>query len=83
MPFWQDNLDAAARVVDSGAGLAVSQAYTPDPDDIAAKLTRLLDEPAFRSRAEHWSGELRAAGGVVAAADEITGALDRLVGVSA
>lgn len=83
MPFWMDNLDAAPRVVDSGAGLAVPRAYSPDPDDLVARLTRLLDEPAFRSRAEYWSGELRAAGGVVAAADEVTRALDKLAGVPA
>ncbi|MGD0063776.1 MAG: glycosyltransferase [Streptosporangiaceae bacterium] len=82
MPFWMDNLDAAVRAIDSGAGLAVAHPHNPDPGDIAAKLTRLLDEPAFRSRAEHWSEQIRAAGGVVSAADEITGALDRLAGVS-
>jgi polyene glycosyltransferase len=83
MPFWMDNLDAAPRVIDSGAGLAVPRAYSPDSDDLVARLTRLLDEPAFRSRAEYWSGELRAAGGVMAAADEVTRALDKLVGVPA
>jgi polyene glycosyltransferase len=83
MPFWVDNLDAAARIVDSGAGLAVPQAYTPDANAIAAKLTRLLNEPSFASSAERWSREVRAAGGVVTAANEITGALDRLIGVSA
>jgi len=82
MPFWMDNLDAAARVVDSGAGLAVPHARGPDAGDIAARLTRLLGEPRFRSSAEDWSRQLRAAGGVVAAADEITGALDRLARVS-
>jgi polyene glycosyltransferase len=82
MPFWMDNLDNAARVVDSGAGLAVPHARDPDAGDIAAKLTRLLDEPGFRSSAEDWSRQLREAGGVVAAADEITGVLDRLARVS-
>jgi polyene glycosyltransferase len=83
MPFWMDNLDAAARATDSAAGLAVSRAHSPDPNEIATKLTRLLDEPAFTSNAERWSKKLRAAGGVVAAADEITNALDKLVEVSA
>jgi polyene glycosyltransferase len=82
MPFWMDNLDAAARVADSGAGLAVPRAHHPDANDISARLTRLLGEPAFRLSAEHWSRELRAAGGVVAAADEITAALDQLAGAS-
>jgi polyene glycosyltransferase len=82
MPFWMDNLDGAARVVDSGAGLAVPHARGSDAADIAARLTRLLGEPGFRSSAEDWSRQLRAAGGVVAAADEITGALGRLARVS-
>jgi polyene glycosyltransferase len=77
MPFWMDNLDNAARIVDSGAGLALPHSRDPDAADIAAKLTRLLDERGFRSRAEGWSRQLREAGGVVAAADEITGALDK------
>lgn len=82
LPFWMDNLDNAARVVDSGFGLAVPHRSDPDAEDIAAKLTRLLDEPGFRSSAEDWSRQLREAGGVVAAADEITAALDRLAGAA-
>jgi polyene glycosyltransferase len=77
MPFWMDNLDNAVRIVDSGAGLALSQARDLDAGDIAAKLTRLLDERGFQSSAEDWSRQLRAAGGVVAAADEIAGVLDK------
>jgi len=82
MPFWTDNPDNAARVVDCGAGLAVPHASGAEACDLAAKLTRLLGEPGFRSRAEHWSRQLRQAGGVAAAADEITGVFDRLVRVS-
>jgi len=77
MPFWMDNLDNAARIVDSGTGLALSHARDLDAGDIAAKLARLLDERGFRSSAEDWSRQLRAAGGVVAAADEIAGVLDK------
>jgi len=76
MPFWTDNLDNAARIVDSGAGLALPHFRDPDAGDIAAKLTRLLDERGFRSSAEGWSRQLREAGGVVAAAEEITRVLD-------
>src|SRR6266498_4169374 len=82
MPFWTDNPDNAARVVDCGAGLAVPHASGAEACDLAAKLTRLLGEPGFQSRAEHWSRQMRQAGGVAAAADEITGVLDRLVRVS-
>jgi polyene glycosyltransferase len=77
MPFWMDNLDNAVRIADSGAGLALPHSRDPDAGDIAAKLIRLLDERGFRSSAEGWSRQLREAGGVVAAADEITGALDK------
>jgi polyene glycosyltransferase len=78
MPFWMDNLDNAARVVDSGAGLDVAHPRDPDGRDIAARLARLLGEPRFLSRAQHWSRQVHEAGGVGAAADEIIGALDRL-----
>jgi len=81
MPFFMDHPDNAARVVDSGTGLAVPHAHYADAGFIAAKLTRLLGEPGFRSSARRWSRQLRAAGGVAAAADEITGALDRLARV--
>jgi len=76
MPFGVEEPDNAARVVDCGAGLAVPHARDPDAGVIAAKLTRLLDEPGFRSSAEDWSRQLRQAGGVAAAADEITGVLE-------
>jgi polyene glycosyltransferase len=67
MPFWMDNADNAARLVDSGAGLAVAHHRDPDGRDIAARLARLLGEPQFRSRAQYWSQRLHEAGGVGAA----------------
>jgi polyene glycosyltransferase len=78
MPFWMDNLDSAARVVDSGAGLAVPDAHDLDGRDIAARLARLIGEPQFRSCAQNWSRRMHDAGGVGAAAEEIIGALARL-----
>ncbi|MGW4059756.1 glycosyltransferase [Amycolatopsis sp. NPDC004747] len=71
MPFWMDCHDWAARVVDCGAGLAVR--YTPelDPAEIAERLTSLLTDERFASRAAYWRDRLRAAGGVGAAVEII------------
>jgi polyene glycosyltransferase len=82
MPFWMDNADNASRVIDSGAGLAVARHREPDGHDIAAKLTRLLREPGFASRGQHWAERMREAGGVSAAADEVAGALAKVGRVS-
>lgn len=76
MPFWMDNLDNAARVTDSGTGLAVAR--NPVGRGIAAKLTRLLGEPRFRERAADWSQRLHETDGLNAAAEEIVAALDKL-----
>jgi len=78
MPFWMDNLDNAARVTDSGTGLAVAHFRNPSGRDIAAKLTRLLGQPRFRERAADWSRRLHETDGINVAAEEIIGALDRL-----
>jgi polyene glycosyltransferase len=77
MPFWTENLDHAARIIDSGAGLAVEDVRAADGRDIAAKLARLLGEPRFRFQAADWSRRLREAGGLDAAAEEIIGALNK------
>jgi polyene glycosyltransferase len=71
MPFWMDCNDFAARAADSGAGLVVRNVDRPDVDDIVNKITKLVTDPAYRERAEHWAGQLRSAGGSVAAADLI------------
>jgi polyene glycosyltransferase len=78
LPFWMDNVDNAARIADSGAGLAVANAQRPDGRAVAAQLARLLNEPAFQTRAGEWQRQLREAGGSGAAAEEIIAALDRL-----
>ncbi|GAB3971827.1 hypothetical protein GCM10029978_047730 [Actinoallomurus acanthiterrae] len=67
LPFWMDCHDVAARLVDSGAGLAVRR--EPDADEVVAKLSRLLTDDRFTERARLWSARLRAAGGVSRAAD--------------
>lgn len=67
LPFWMDCHDVAARLVDSGAGLAVPR--EPDTAEVVAKLHRLLADGRFTERAQHWSARLRAAGGVSRAAD--------------
>jgi polyene glycosyltransferase len=69
LPFWMDCHDYAARVADSGAGLAVAHDPDPDPAELTAALTRLLTEDAFRVRAAALAGAHREAGGVAAAAD--------------
>ncbi len=72
-PLWVDNFDQAVR----GEGLRVSLTLDPprtaDPDDVAGKLTRVLDDPSFRTQAEHLGALLRAAGGREAAADLVLG----------
>ncbi|MFD2767490.1 glycosyltransferase [Micromonospora eburnea] len=77
MPFWMDCNDFAARAADSGAGLVVPNVDTPDIDEIVLKITKILNDPAFRTAAEHWARELRSAGGSTAAADVILDSLDR------
>jgi polyene glycosyltransferase len=75
MPFWMDNLDNAARVTDSGTGLAVSR--FPRGRDISARLTRLLGEPRFAERAADWSRRLHESDGISVATEEIIAALKR------
>lgn len=70
-PLWLDCYDHAVRAVDSGAGLTVDRPDTLDPDDVHRKLLRLLTEPEFRRRAEHFGRLQRATGGVRQAADLI------------
>jgi polyene glycosyltransferase len=79
MPYWLDCYDLAARVVDSGAGLAVEHRPEPDVADIVGKLQRLLDDDGFGTRARHWSQRLRDAGGANSAADIIVATRDRVL----
>lgn len=70
-PLWVDCYDQAIRGVDSGVSLTVDDPQTVHVEDVLDKVTRVLETPSFRERAEYLSGVLRAAGGVRAAADLI------------
>ncbi|MFF3445043.1 glycosyltransferase [Streptosporangium sp. NPDC002721] len=72
-PLWVDCYDQAIRGVDSGVSLTVDDPQTIDADDVVAKMTRLLDDPSFRERAEFFAEAQREAGGTRAAADLILG----------
>ncbi|MFR0359496.1 glycosyltransferase [Streptomyces sediminimaris] len=78
LPFWMNDVDNAARISDSGAGLTLTRRQNADGRLIADRLRLLLDDPSFRTHARAWQGRLRAAGGSAAAADSIIGALDRI-----
>lgn len=69
MPFWLDGYDLAARVVDSGAGLAMDRPPAFTAREVATKVRRLLDEQEFTARAGLLAERLRQAGGVARAAD--------------
>jgi len=72
-PLWVDNYDQAVRGQDLGLSLTLDPPRTADPDEVAGKLIRVLDDPSFRERAEHFGGLMRAAGGREAAADLVLG----------
>jgi polyene glycosyltransferase len=69
MPHTWEARDGAVRFADSGAGLLLHDTRTPAPAEIEWKLRRLLADGPLREKALHWQRELRAAGGVKAAAD--------------
>lgn len=77
-PFWMDNVDNAARICDSGAGLAVTRRQGSDGQLVADRLRLLLGERSFRARAGEWQHQLRVAGGSAVAAESIIEALDRI-----
>jgi polyene glycosyltransferase len=68
-PLWVDCYDEAIRGQDLGFSLTLDHPELVDPDDIVDKLTRVLQEPAFRDRAGRLGALLRAAGGRETAAD--------------
>ncbi|MFE7608461.1 glycosyltransferase [Streptomyces celluloflavus] len=72
-PLWVDCDDQAVRGQDFGVSLTLDRPETLDADDVTDKLTRVLDDPAFRERAEHFAALLRAAGGRSTAADLLLG----------
>lgn len=72
-PLWVDCDDQAIRGQDFGVSLTVDHPETVDADDVLDKVLRVLDEPSFTARAEHYAGLLRDAGGRGTAADLILG----------
>ncbi|MGD0066155.1 MAG: glycosyltransferase [Streptosporangiaceae bacterium] len=72
-PLWVDCYDQAVRGQGLGVSLTLDHPQTIDPDDVTAKLTRVLDDPSFRHRAERLAARQRAAGGRAAAADLVLG----------
>lgn len=66
-PIRLGELAVADQVTRAGAGVAVSLAEAT-PEQIAAAITTLLDDPGYRERARRISGEYLAAGGTSAAA---------------
>ena len=72
-PLWVDCYDQAVRAQDVGVGLNLDRPETVDPDDVVDKLTRVLDDSAFRERAEHLGRLQREAGGRRAAAELVLG----------
>ncbi|GHH94525.1 glycosyltransferase [Streptomyces capillispiralis] len=76
-PLWVDCFDQAVRGRDLGFSLTLDRPGTVDPDDVVDKLTRVVEDPSFRERAERLGALQRAAGGRKAAADLILGLLPR------
>jgi polyene glycosyltransferase len=72
-PLWGDCHDTAVRGQDLGVSLTLDPPRTADPGEVAGKLTRVLDDPSFRQRAQHIGALLRAAGGRHAAASLVLG----------
>ncbi len=75
LPMGRDQPDNAARIVARGAGLRLDPQSSPD--DIAAALSRLLHEPAFREAAQAWGQLIRRE--TEAAGDVACDALERLL----
>jgi polyene glycosyltransferase len=71
-PLWVDCYDQAVRGEDFGVSLTVD-AHRGTGDDIFRALKRVLEEPSFRERAQHFGTLLRAAGGAAAATDLVLG----------
>ncbi|MFR9727674.1 glycosyltransferase [Saccharopolyspora sp. MS10] len=68
-PLWVDCDDQAVRGRDLGVSLTLDRPETIDVDDVLDKLTRVLDDPSFRDRAELSGKLLREAGGRERAAE--------------
>ncbi|WP_229715976.1 glycosyltransferase [Mangrovihabitans endophyticus] len=76
-PLWVDCYDQAVRGRDAGVSLTLDDPTTVDPDDVVDKLTRVIEDPSFRTRAEELGDRQRAAGGASAAADLISQVVHR------
>ncbi|WP_432844591.1 glycosyltransferase [Amycolatopsis sp. CA-161197] len=76
-PLWVDCYDQAVRGADAGVSLTLDRPDTFDPDDVTDKLTRVLEQSRYRTRAEHFSRAQREAGGREAAADAVLALLAR------
>lgn len=79
IPAWMDCFDFAMRCQDAGAGIAIMSAPVLRAGDLRDAVVRLLqgdDDNAFVSRARAISQELRALGGVEAAAQLIHSAVE-------
>ncbi|RSN11328.1 glycosyl transferase [Streptomyces sp. WAC 05977] len=69
-PIRDDQPIVAGQVVDAGAGVRLRSGRAK-PDRIAAAVTRVLDDPGYRSAAEKVGASFRSAGGAAAAADHL------------
>lgn len=77
-PLFVDCHDQAVRGLDAGVGLPVA-AIGVDVDDVTAKVLRVLTEPRFQERAEHFASLQHEAGGRGAAASVIENVIENLV----
>ena len=68
-PICIDQYDHVARAEDSGVGLGVGGPNEFDADEVHVKLERLLTEPSFRARAQHFAQVQQDAGGLELAGD--------------
>mmetsp|Transcript_866 Transcript_866/g.2323 ORF Transcript_866/g.2323 Transcript_866/m.2323 type:complete len:490 (-) Transcript_866:150-1619(-) len=76
LPFFIDQNDLAARVQDSGAGIALDK-MSLHSLDISASLERLLDDESYRQAAERFALKYRFHDGLNVAATEVENILKR------
>ncbi|MEV7548965.1 glycosyltransferase [Amycolatopsis sp. NPDC089917] len=69
-PIRDDQPIVAGQVVDAGAGVRLRFGRAK-PDRIATAVTKVLDDPAYRSAAEKVGASFREAGGAATAADHL------------
>ncbi|TDV49731.1 glycosyltransferase [Actinophytocola oryzae] len=76
-PVRAEQVAVARQVADAGAGIEVSMLQA-SPDQLAAAVRAVLDEPAYRHSAGRIAGEFAAAGGARAAAAELAALASRV-----